>query len=147
MGSGGGADPISAMIGMVLNSYNARQQANVAEAQHRVSLMQAKDALERGREAQRDVRREANRVVEAQRAGHAAQGMGLTSGTPVDLAVDTTRVAEADAARVRSNAAREAWGYKTEASLYRYQEKQLRDQGRYFGLKSLWKAGNLFPNG
>lgn len=73
--------------------------------------MQAKDAIARGQ-----VNEQKSRDITGQRLGTqtailAGQGTDL-SGSPTDILTDTARSGEQDALTIRSNAAREAWGYQ-----------------------------------
>lgn len=81
----------------------------------------AVDAINRGElEAQR-IGQDGRRVLGAQRAGFAGQGIDLGVGSTVDVQRDTLRGTAEDIATVRSNAAREALGFRTTAASTRSQ--------------------------
>jgi hypothetical protein len=54
-------------------------------------------------------------MVGTQRAGFAAGNIDVGSGSAVDVQADTAFMGELDALQIRTNAAREAWGYSVEA--------------------------------
>lgn len=142
----GNAGLIQSITGTLTSSYDARQQSYVAAAKQRLATQAAADARERGREDVGTIRREGNRVVGGIRAGvsHTKGGaqlaLGLASGVPLELQVDTARQTELDVLTARNNAAREAWGFDVQAGLYNFQRKNLKDKGSFLGLKTLIKS-------
>lgn len=89
-------------------AQQARQRQAIAE-------WQARDATQRG-----EVAVDKQRAITAQRIGTqqatlAGQGTTL-EGSPTDILGDTARAGEQDALTLRSNAAREAWGYKVQGA-------------------------------
>lgn len=102
---------------------SARQQAAGLEASaaysermagvnERLSNMQAEDAEKRGEVEAGNVLKRANQIKGSQRAGFAAQGIAVDSGSAQDVQTETAEMGALDALTVRNNAAREAWGYK-----------------------------------
>jgi len=49
---------------------------------------QSLDAIERGKQVELDFRRQVKGVIGSQRASYAASGVDVSSGSPVDVAVD-----------------------------------------------------------
>lgn len=96
------------------NAAQMRYNAQLAEAQ-------AQDAIRRGSEEQAGVRRRGRLMVGAQRAGLAGQGVDVNTGSAADIQLDTEKWTEVDATTVANNAAREAWGYRMDASNSRRQ--------------------------
>lgn len=97
--------------------YEARmlgQNADVADAQ-------ASDAVARGALAEQKVRGDTRATVGTQRVGLAAQGIDPNVGSAGDVQAEAKQVGEFDALTTRLNAAREAWGFKTQAQDYRNQ--------------------------
>ena len=91
-----------------INNYNAA-----------VSDIQASDALARGEQSTADYGVQTKKLVGAQKAAYAAQGIDLGTGSAADVQ-DTTQVQAArDVQTIRLNAMREAWGYKTQAKGFR----------------------------
>lgn len=87
-----------------LSDYNA----NVAE-------LQAADAVDRGEEAEQQYRSTIRRTVATQRVGFAASNIDVGFGSALDVQADVAYLGELDALTIRTNAAREAWGYQVQA--------------------------------
>lgn len=93
-----------------------RYNAQVSEMNAKIADSNARDALERGKIEEQNKRREIAMLSGKQRAAMAANGVDLTFGSPLDTLVDTAMLGELDALTIRSNAAREAYGYKVNAT-------------------------------
>jgi len=76
---------------------------------------QATDALVRGREDEAQQRLTTQGIISAQKAGFAGQNVDVGGGSALDVQADAAFLGELDALRVRTNAQREAWGYRQEA--------------------------------
>ena len=94
------------------NRYNAEVQNMNA----RLADRQARDAIERGQLEEQRKRTEVARLKGAQTAAMAANGVDLTFGSPLDTLVDTAVAGELDALTIRSNAYREAYDHKVDAT-------------------------------
>lgn len=92
-----------------------KQDAATAETNRRLAMQQADDALLRGTKEEARYRRIIAQVAGQQRAQFGSRNVAL-SGTALDLLSDTAQVGEEDALTIRNNAAREAWGYRNQAS-------------------------------
>jgi hypothetical protein len=86
----------------------ARQNQTFAQQQ---GERQAADAKARGEVAEASRRRLMGQQIGEQQARLAGQGTDL-EGSPTDILGDTAAAGEFDALTIRSNAAREAYGYK-----------------------------------
>ena len=86
----------------------ARQNQTFAQQQ---GERQAADAKQRGEVAESQRRRLTGQQIGEQQARLAGQGTDL-EGSPTDILGDTAAAGEFDALTIRSNAAREAYGYK-----------------------------------
>lgn len=93
-------------------NYNAAVQRNNAQ----LAEWQANDAVERGNKAVEDHMRKAAALKGTQTASMAARGLDLSEGTPLNILTDTDLFAEIDSNTIKNNAAREAWGYRAQAS-------------------------------
>lgn len=82
-----------------------------------LAQQQAADATQRGEVAVQKQRNLTAQRIGTQQATLAAQGTDL-AGSPTDILGDTARAGEQDALTVRSNAAREAWGYQVQGAGY-----------------------------
>lgn len=113
---------------------------------------QATDAIQRGKESELIFRQKLKQTIGSQRASFAAQGVDVGSGSPADVQADTARQGELDAITIRTNAAREAWGYSTQAQgetlqaaatrrLGTLQARNTRDVGRIQALNARVSGG------
>lgn len=94
---------------------SARYNAQVAELNATLSERRARDAIERGKTEEQKKRQEVQRILGAQKAAMAANGVDLTFGSPLDTIVDTAVLGELDALTIRSNAYREAYDHRVDA--------------------------------
>jgi hypothetical protein len=93
------------------SKYNAQvQEMNATLADRR-----ARDAVARGQAEEQRKRTEVSRIMGAQKAAMAANGVDVGFGSPLDTLVDTATLGELDALTIRSNSYREAYDYKVDA--------------------------------
>ncbi len=92
-------------------------QAQVARQNQELANRQAADALQRGQVAEQSRRYQTRQQIGQQTAAFAAQGTDL-EGSPLDILGDTAAAGELDAITIRSNAAREAYGYQVQGLGY-----------------------------
>ena len=100
-----------------------RQDAAFAE-------MQAQDAMKRGDYEAMRLLSDARRLVGQQKVGFAASGVKSGVGSPANVIEGTATLAAMDAAMLKNNAAREAFGYKIKAIDSRLRASLARQQGR-----------------
>lgn len=81
----------------------------------------AEDAIARGWLAEQRLRTGTHGLAAEQRTMLAAQGLDLSTGSAAEIAENTIALGELDALMIRNNAAREAWGYRVEATNFRQQ--------------------------
>lgn len=93
----------------------AESQAELSELNALLAEQQADDATRRGFEAENRFRSEVRGIVGSNRAVFAGGNIDLTSGTPLAVERDVRRLGELDKLTIRTNAARESWGFKTQA--------------------------------
>jgi len=106
-------------------------EANLAEYNANVSELQAQDALARGVEDEGKFRQQVRGMIGSQRAGQAAQNTDVSFGSTVDVQADTAYLGEQDALNIRTNAAREAWGFKVQSQDYLTRAMIARKEGAY----------------
>lgn len=82
----------------------------------RMMELEARDTIDRGEQEVAELERQGRMVTGEQRAILAAQGIELGDGTAADLLTDTTRTTLDAVARVRADAAMQAWGIRTNAA-------------------------------
>lgn len=116
------------------NDRLARQNARIAEAQ-------AEDALVRGEQDVTRRRIKTEGQIGAQRARLAAQGVDINVGSAAEIQAETAALSELDVVTIRNNAAREAWGYRTQAADYRARGRIARTEGTYDALGTLLTTG------
>lgn len=115
-------------------------QRAMFEANARIADLQAQDAVLRGQEAARQKLVQTRGLIGSQRATLAAQGIDVESGTALDLQVETAGLGALDALTIRNNAAREAWGYRVQAS-------DLESKGVFSSLAASNAAGSTLATG
>lgn len=96
------------------------QEAQAAE-NAKVANAQAENATQAGYIEEDRQRQRTRQMLAAQRTAIAANNLDMSTGTPLELLGDTAVAGEQDALTIRANAAREAWGYKAQATDYRNQ--------------------------
>lgn len=94
-------------------------QAVVNQNNAQYADWQAEDALQRGADAEVAHGVKVANLRGTQRATLAARGVALEEGSPLNILADTEQMGAADAAVIRANAGKEAWGHRVQASNYR----------------------------
>jgi hypothetical protein len=99
----------------------ARQQQGTFEQQAydrnaQLADLQAADAVRRGEITAQQRGREVRASIGDARASYAGQGVALDAGSPLDVQSDIASLGALDIATIRNNAAREAWGFSTQAA-------------------------------
>lgn len=103
----------AASIGGTLKQKETDQ--DTAKRNQNLANAQADDALLRGTIEESKYRRQIAQVIGGQKAAFGARNVAVT-GTALDLLGDTAQQGEENALTIRNNAAREAWGYRNQAS-------------------------------
>lgn len=93
----------------------AESQADLTDYNAAVAELQATDAVERGAIEANRFRQRTRVLIGEQRAGFAAGNIDVGYGSAVDVQADAALLGELDALTIRTNAGREAWGYRVEA--------------------------------
>ncbi|OZI23752.1 hypothetical protein CAL26_09995 [Bordetella genomosp. 9] len=94
--------------------YQAQVSANNAQ----YAEWQAEDAEQQGVDAEAKSRQQTAQLKGTQRAALAANGVSLGGGSALDILAGTDYMGEQDALTIRDNAARQAWGYRTQGQNY-----------------------------
>lgn len=110
--------------------WEAGQEAGaIADYNAAQANMQAQDALARGN-FEAGVQRLKTGALEGQQTvSYAANQIDTSVGTPKDVIAQTALIGEEEARIIKSNAVREAYGYKTKATEYKMQGKYARQRG------------------
>ncbi len=117
-------------------SAAAQQKAAEANAElddfnAKVAELQAADAEQRGEIEATRFQQQVRGLIGQQRAGFAASNVDVGFGSAVDVQADSAYLGAIDEGTIRSNAAREAWGLRVEASNYRSKAAISRQTGQY----------------
>lgn len=107
----------------------AQQSRDNAYENKKTALSAAADAIARGDQEAAKVRGEGRQLGARQKVAFAASGVDATVGTAAEVQAGTAMMSELDAARVRNNAAREAWGLKKQGR--QIEEQEVLNQRRY----------------
>lgn len=94
----------------------------------------------KGAQEAADQRLKGRKIEASQRAAAAAGGVDVNTGTAGQLQHETSTFSELDALRITNNAARQAWGYQTQAGLDEWQGKQA-ETGSYISAASSLLGG------
>lgn len=119
----------------------SESEAQLAEFNASVADLQETDALQRGQEDENRFRMGVRGMIGSQRAAIAGSGVDVGFGSAVDVQTDAAFLGELDALTIRTNAAREAWGYKVQGQDLRKRAEIARKEGVY-----LEKGGNVAGN-
>lgn len=127
----------------------AEDEGALADYNAAVADLQAADAISRGAEDEQRFRSKVRLAIGAQRAGFAASNIDAGFGSAVDVQADAAVLGELDALTIRSNAAREAWGFTVQGENYRRGGEIARQggaamaaAGRAQQTASRWQAGS-----
>lgn len=120
--------------GSIMSGY---QQQQLAEYQADQMEYQANEAKRLGEKEEKEHRKDIERLKGAQRAAFGASGATVDIGSPEDVLADTAYQGEKDALTIRHNAALQAWGYQSQANLYKSQASNALTRGWMGGGTSL----------
>ena len=115
----GGLIAGSSIFNAVGNVKAGNAAKELAEFNAHIAELQAKDAITIGNEEAQKFRAGVRTLVGRQRAGFAGQNIDVGVGTPVDVVADSVFLGEMDVVTIKTNAAREAWGYEVQAENFR----------------------------
>lgn len=96
-----------------------------------IAEYQAQDAEARGKVSEKLSRRQTEQVIGAQRTSLAGQGVDVNRGSALDVQADAAYLGELDALTIRNNAAKEAWGYRMQASDLTQRGKNAKREGEW----------------
>lgn len=140
------------VVGAGLQAYGqisaGNQNAKIANANAANLELSAKDAEQRARADGEILRQQVGQTIGQQRAGLSAANVDISRGSASNLISDTAGAGELELARTLNNAAREAYGLKTQAAFVRNEGQMAKRMG-YLGAAStlLTSASNTFGQG
>lgn len=122
-------------LGTASSAYGKVRAGNETQSIYnqnaQIADLQAQDALERGDIDAKKMKRKTEQVIGSQRTSLAAQGVDVNKGSALDVQADAAYLGELDALTIKNNAAKEAWGYKVQASDYRSRGKAAKREGEF----------------
>lgn len=135
----------STVVGGVFSAVGAYNQneaaSNAAAYNAQVATQAASYARQAGEVKAEAAGRETAALMGRQRAGFAASGVDVNTGSPLDVQADTARFGQLNQLTIRNNAAREAWGYTASANLATAQSKNYDTAATTSALASLVGTG------
>jgi hypothetical protein len=147
----GAAGTIMGAMGAMQSGNAARAagdyNAQIAENNKVIAERQASDALARGKIAEDEQRRKTMAIKGAQRAALGASGVALDSGSALDILGDTAAFGELDALTIRSNADREAYGYRVQGMNFEAEAGLARAGGKAAQTAGMIGAGATLLSG
>nr|WP_238919400.1 hypothetical protein [Achromobacter xylosoxidans] len=144
-----GASAVGAANSAKAQQNNLDYQAQVSANNAQIAEWQAQDAIRSGQLEEQNSRLKYAALKGTQRAALAANGVAVDEGSAVDILTTTDYLNETDANTIRTNAARTAWGYRTQATNYSDNAQALRaganatSPSSAAGLSLLGGAGQL----
>lgn len=117
---------VGAVVGGEQQARDLNQQADAADANARLSTMQAGAAYAAGAANESQLRRQQAQQLGAQRAAVADSGFDPNSGSALDVQQASAYGAEMDALQKRYEGLLTGYGYESQARQERYQARALR---------------------
>lgn len=109
----------------------AESEADLADYNAHVADLQSRDAIERGAEQEGMYRTRIRATIGQQRTGFAQGHIDVGYGSAAEVQGDSAFLGELDALTIRTNAAREAWGYQVQGEDLRRRATIARKEGIY----------------
>lgn len=136
---------LTTLVGTGLTVAAQHQNAQFSEAVANRNAAQAdlaaQDAVARGQVAEDVQRSRVRAIMGTQRAQIGASGIQSDTGTAGNVLTQSAQLGEQDARTIRSNAFREAWGYRTQTQNFQLQGELAGVEGRNQVLGSLITGG------
>jgi hypothetical protein len=107
----------SAVFGAVGQQQQGAAAKSAAEANAKVQLIMADDAIARGEADVASQRRITNAAKGSQIAKFGASGAEINTGSSLEIIADTAEFGKLDELRIRSNAEREAFAHRSAAAI------------------------------
>lgn len=130
---------VSGAIGGFYAAKSSKRQlsfeADMARINARVAELGARSAFERGHQEVAGLTMRAGQLKSRQRAAMAANNIALGEGNAAEIQASTALMKQIDMQTLETNAIRNAWGYRTEAS--NLQSSALMKDGAASGISPL----------
>lgn len=113
--AGAGMSTVGSYYSARNDRLNLGLQADLADTNARIAELGAQSALAQGAREEQRSRLQTAQLKSTQRTAMAANGIDLGEGTAAQVLTATDLMGDLDAETIRANAARSAWGYRTQA--------------------------------
>lgn len=131
-------DPVTAIVlgglGVGMQAYGTYQESKATSEANKYNAdilrQQAKDAVAKGNEEKVKSALQNKQLMGRQMAKMAANGVDLTSDSPLEIFQQTAEWGERDRQMIEDNTARDVWGYNSQASLYDATGKNAKRAGK-----------------
>lgn len=139
-----------ALAGLALVSAYSQSEAIKLEGNYQKQIyqtnaqfadLQSKNAIQIGNQNAAAIQRKTKKIIGAQRAAAAAQGIEVNSGSPLALQAETDYLGELDAITAKNNAWQEALGYKAQSSNLMFQGNQAQAAAQHRARNTLLSGG------
>lgn len=114
-GFGAGMSTVGAYYNAVGQKSTLNAQAHIDDVNSKISDMSTQSAILSGQREEQKVKLNTAQIKSSQKTAMAANGIDLSSTTPVAVLTSTDTLGEIDAATVSANAMRTAFGYQTQS--------------------------------
>lgn len=121
MGAGAAANTVGSFYSARGEKSNLRFQAELADQNAKIAELGAQSALQQGQREVQRAKLNTAQLKSAQKVAMAANGIELGEGTATQILTSTDIMGEEDANTIEVNAARNAWGYRTQKMNYENQ--------------------------
>lgn len=138
-----GSSLLSGIGGMQQSNY----QAQVAMNNATIARQNARAALESGSYSESVSRIKSGKLGATQQTSYAANGIDVASGSAQDVMHSDAAMGEMDALMLRHNAMREAYGYKSQASMFDTEASMDRQAGVGKLVGGIFGAGSSLIGG
>lgn len=122
--AGAGINAVGAYQQGMAKSQADQYTAAVARNNQIIADWNARYATQRGQQMEAAKREQTAQMIGTERAMEGSRGLNANTGSAARMQVDTAKVGELDALTIRNNAARAAWGYRTQGIGYENQANQ-----------------------
>lgn len=121
---------VGSFYGTRTQQRSLRSQANIDDINANIADLGAESALLQGNSEVARLTSQVGQLKGRQRVAMAANGIDLAEGNAAEVAASTELMKDVDVDAIRANAARSAWGYRTQASNLRTEAQSKRNTAR-----------------
>lgn len=126
-----GASIAGTMVSMAGAKYQAEAGQNAAKSVQMQEEADAQDTIKRNQVAEERQREKTSLLIGRQKAVMGANGLDLTTGSPLDIIGDTAALGEQDALTIHNNGERERDFHLANAQKAKMQGQVAKDTGQF----------------